>query len=258
MRQETLPSYDHAIGAWVPVEPEKVAPDGASYVLTSYNSSPPLYVVDAKTGNRRLILPQEREGPIQGSVWKVVQYASEGIYLWTGNGGMEIPVPGLWLLNPETGVVRLVDGSHYWGKVQRDVAWGLDEPNTRASASKVYRLDLRTGKVSTVYESKTQITLLSPTPEGEMLIDYGKTGTPQLALLAGPGSFVPVELPPGFPSIYNARMAKPGVWLAVFGSAWSGIALYLKGEGVTIMAVNHDSKPGVPAGFFYDAAGDCL
>src|SRR2546427_7269464 len=68
-RSETLPSYDRAIGAWVPVEPEKVAPDGATYVLTSYNSTPPLYLVDARTGKSRLILPQEHEGPIQGSAW---------------------------------------------------------------------------------------------------------------------------------------------------------------------------------------------
>lgn len=61
-RLETLPSYDQVIGAWVPVEPEKVAPDGASYVLTSYNNTPPLYLVDAKTGKRRLILPPEHEG----------------------------------------------------------------------------------------------------------------------------------------------------------------------------------------------------
>jgi hypothetical protein len=177
-----------------------------------------------------------------------VQYASEGIYLWTGNGGMEKPVPGLWLLDPTTGGVRLIDGSHYWGKVSGGVAWGLDEANTRASASNVYRLDLGTGQVGILYESKTNITLLSPTPDGEILIDYGETGSPRLALLAGPGSFIPVELPPGLPSIYNARLAQPGVWLAIYGSAWSGIALYVKGEGVTIMA----RSP-----LWLDAAGDC-
>ncbi len=258
VRLESVPSYNRAIGAWVPVEPEKVAPDGASYVLTSYNSTPPLYLVEAKTGNSRQLVPQEQEGPTPGSAWKVVQYASEGIYLWTGNGGMERPVPGLWLLDPKTGGVRLIDGSHYWGKVSGGAAWGLDEPNTRASASKVYRLDLATGQVSTLYESKTTIRLLSATPDGEILIDYGEIGSPRLALLAEPGSFIPIELPPAFPPIYNARLAQPGVWLAVFGEAWSGIALYLKGAGVTIMARNPDSRPGLPGGVFYDAAGDCL
>ena len=242
------PSYDRAIGAWVPAEWEKVAPGGASYVVTSYNSTPPLYLADAKTGNRRLILPTEHEGPIPGSAWKVVQYASEGIYLWTGNGGMEMPVPGLWLLNPETGGVRLIDGSHYWGMVSGGVAWGLDEAGTRASASKVYRLDLSTGQVSTLYDSKTLIRLVSPTPDGEILIDYGEIGSPRLALLAGPGSFTPIELPPAFPPIYNAHLSQLGVWLAIYGEAWSGIALYVKGEGVTIMARSQ---------LWVDAAGDC-
>jgi hypothetical protein len=246
MRQETLPSYDRAIGAWVPVESEKVAPDGTSYVLTSYNNTPPLYLVDAANGNRRLILPVEQEGPILGSAWKVIQYASEGIYLWTGNGGMEKPVPGLWLLDPATGGIRLVDGSHYWGKISGGAAWALDEAGTRASASKVYRLDLSTGQVSTLYESKTQIALLSPTPEGEILIDYGATGYPSLALLTVSGRFVPVEAPPFLPPIFSASLAPQGVWLAVYGSAWSGIALYVKGEGVTTMATS--AFPLVAAG----------
>src|SRR5467141_1270562 len=112
---------------------------------------------------------------------------------------MVMPVPGLWLLNPQTGSIRVIDGSHYLGKVSGRFAWALDEAGTRASASKVHRLDLRTGEVSMLYESKTNIALLSPTPAGEMLIDYGEIGAPRLASLAGPGAFVPVELPPAFP-----------------------------------------------------------
>jgi hypothetical protein len=243
-----LPSYNRAIGAWVPVEANKVAPDGATYVLTSYNSTPPLYLVDATTGSRRLIVSEENEGPIRGSAWKVIEYASEGIYLWTGNGGMEMPVPGLWLLNPQTGSIRLIDGSHYWGKVSGGFAWALDEAGTRASASRVHRLDLRTGQVSTLYESKTNIALLAPTPDGEILVDYGQIGHPQLASLAGPGQFVPIELPPAFPPIYSARLAPQGVWLAIYGELWSGIALYVKGEGVSIMA---------RSAFALEAAGAC-
>ena len=243
-----LPSYNRAIGAWVPVEANKVAPDGRSYVLTSYNSTPPLYLVDAMTGSRRLIVSEENVGPIRGSEWKVIEYASEGIYLWTGNGGMEMPVPGLWLLNPQTGSIRLIDGSHYWGKVSGGFAWALDEAGTRASSSRVHRLDLRTGEVSTLYEFKTNIALLAPTPDGEILVDYGQIGHPQLASLAGPGQFVPIELPPAFPPIYSARLAPQGVWLAVYGELWSGIALYVKGEGVTIMA---------RSAFALEAAGAC-
>jgi hypothetical protein len=237
-----VPSYDRAIEAWVPVEPPNVAPDGASYVLYENGFN----LVDARTGNRRLILSQV--GPTQGSEWQVVQYASEGIYLWTGNAGMAPTVPGLWLLDPQTGRVRLIDGSHYWGIVADGAAWALDEAGTRASASKVYRLDLRTGSVSVLHESKTLIRLLSATPDSAMLIDYGDVGSPRLALLAGPGLFVPVELPPAFPPIYSARLAPQGVWLAVYGELWSGIALYVKGEGVTIMA---------RSAFALEAAGAC-
>ncbi len=81
-----------------------------------------------------------------------------------------------------------------------------------------------------------------------MLIDYGAIGSPRLALLSQPGSFVPIELPPAFPPVYNARLAQPGVWLAIYGEAWSGVALYVKGEGVTIMARSH---------VWLDAAGGC-
>lgn len=78
-----LPSYDRVIGAWVPVEPEYVAPDGASYILHNESTlgndkSDYFYLVDAKTGNRRLLLP--KEGPMLGAYWTVVNYASEGIY----------------------------------------------------------------------------------------------------------------------------------------------------------------------------------
>jgi len=236
-----VPSYDRAIGAWVPVEVPNVAPDGASYVLHEGDT---FNLVDAKTGNRRLILSQV--GPGGGSQWQVVQYASEGIYLWTGDAGMAPTVPGLWLLDQHTGSVRLVDGSHYWGMVGSGAAWALDEAGTRAIASKVHRLDLGTGQVSTLYDSKSAIRLLSPTPDGEMLIDYGETGSPRLALLTVSGTFVPVELPPAFPPIFSASQAPQGVWLAVYGSAWSGIALYVKGEGVTVMA--NSNYPLVAAG----------
>jgi hypothetical protein len=241
-------SYNRAIGAWVPADAQNVAPDGSTYVLTNSNGTPPLYLVDARTGKQRLILPQEQEGPIPGSLWKVVNYASEGVYLWTGNGGMEKPVPGLWSLDPETGVVRLIDGSHYWGMVSGGYAWALDAAGTRADASKVYRLDLRTGQVSTLYESSRDVALISPTPDGEILIDYGEIGSPRLASLAGPGTFAPVELPPGFPTVDRARPAPEGVWISVYGELWSGIALYVKGEGVTVMA--RSTHP-------LDAAGIC-
>src|SRR2546428_12758122 len=104
------------------------------------------------TGSRRLIVSEENVGPIRGSEWKVIEYASEGIYLWTGNGGMEMPVPGLWLLNPQTGSIRLIDGSHYWGKVSGGFAWALDEAGNPARSSAGHPLGPRARAGRTLYE----------------------------------------------------------------------------------------------------------
>src|SRR6266446_326167 len=110
-----LPSYDRTIGAWVPMEPEYVAPDGSNYVLHNESTlgndkSGYFYLVDAKTGNRRLLLSQE--GPVLGAYWTVANYSSEGIYLTAPAYGMTKPVPGLWLLDPQTGGVRVINHDH--------------------------------------------------------------------------------------------------------------------------------------------------
>ena len=250
--QQHVPSYDRAIGAWVPVEPEYVAPDGASYVLHNESTlgndkSGYFYLVDAKTGNRRLLLSQE--GPIPGAYWTVVDYASEGIYLTAPAYGMTQQVAGLWLLDPKTGQVRLINGDHYWVMVAGGFAWAQDPPGHPVESSTVYRLDLHTGKVITSYEAKMDIRLLSPTPDGELLVTYGDISSPKVALLPGQGSLVAIALPFALPPIYSARIAPEGVWLAIYGEAWSGLALFVKGEGVTILARSQ---------YWLEAAGTCL
>src|SRR5579872_1963898 len=82
--QSHVPSYDRAIGRWVPVEANNVAPDGATYILHGDSSLPTngFYLVDARTGVRRLVLSADGPPQALGS-WTVVQYASEGVYLWS-------------------------------------------------------------------------------------------------------------------------------------------------------------------------------
>jgi len=64
-RLETdVPSYDRAIGGWVPVSIEKVAPNGATYVV---HNDPTVkgngfYLVDARTGAQQLIT--SADGPM--------------------------------------------------------------------------------------------------------------------------------------------------------------------------------------------------
>jgi hypothetical protein len=245
-----LPSYDRAIGAWVPVEYENVAPDGLSYVLyhdATTQVPNALYVVDAKTDTRRLI--PSAQAP--GSKWELVlDYASEGLYLAAPGYGMAPPLPGLWLLDPTTGGIRIIEGSHVWSKVAGGAAWSIEPLTPGAVSYKAYRLDLRTGHLTTWYETKTAIRPLSPTPDGGLLVVSGEVGSYRLAELTGPNIYVPLEVPADF-KLGNARLARPGVWL----SLTDGIALHTRADGVRVMA---NSAGQVLGGFgFYDAAGGC-
>jgi len=245
-----LPSYDRAIGAWVPVEYEYVSPDGASYVLYRDETTEvpnAFYLVDARSGARRLI--PSAQAP--DTKWQLVlDYANEGVYLAAPGNGMAPPVPGLWLLDPKTGDIRLIDRSHVWAKVAVGAAWSVEPFAPGAADYKVYRLDLRTGQVATWYETKTAIRPLSPTPDGGLLIVYGEVGSLHIAVLTAPNVYVPLKVPPDL-KLGNSRLARPGVWL----SLTDGIALYTKAEGVTVMA---SSAGYVPGGFgYYDAAGGC-
>jgi len=157
-----VPSYDRAIKAWVPVESRYSAPSGDSYILTNDAALPDpsaFYLVDVRTGTRRLVLG---DGPPQApGSWMVVNFASAGVYLWSA--GIET-VPGLWLLDPGTGKVRLVDGSHYWRMVANGVAWALDpEPSSGSSQTQgVFRLDIASGHVERWYE--TDLPVAAPSP----------------------------------------------------------------------------------------------
>jgi hypothetical protein len=230
----------------VPVEYESVAPDGASYILTNDSSLPKagdFYLVDVKTGTRKFAL--SGDGPPQAqSSWTIVRYAKEGVYLWSTG---IVTVPGLWLLDPTKGSVRLVDGTHYWGAVADGAAWALDPPFGAPSGTyRIYRLDLTNGAVTTWYEGSTPIRLLSPTPDGDVLVSYGDYGSGRLELLSSPNQLTPIDVPPDFPQIYGALLATPGVWLPF---PQNGLALYERGQGVRVMT------RGVSV---FSIAGGCL
>ena len=229
----------------MPVEYEKVSPDGTSYVLSDDPDTEvpnAFYLVGAKTGTRRLIPPGHMPG------YAVLDYASEGIYLASPGAGMALPVPGLWLLDPKTGDTRLIDNTHIWFKAASGAAWSIEPWAPGAASYKVYRLDLRTGQIATWYETKTAIRPVSPTAEGGLMVVDGVVGSYHLGVLTAPKTYVPVRVPAKF-DVGTARLARPGVWL----SQLNGIALYTKAEGVRIMAV---SAGDVPFAFF-DAAGGC-
>lgn len=239
-----VPSYDRAIGSWVPVEYNNVAPDGATYILHGDSSLPTngFYLVDSRSGTRRLILSADGPPQAPGS-WTVVRYASDGIYLWSA--GM-LTVPGLWLLDPLTGNVRLIDGSRYWQTVGGGAAWAIDPPHSGAASTyTVYRLDLATHQVNTWYQTTTVLSLLSPTADGGVLITYGEGSAAQVGLIAESNQLVPLGAPSRIYIGTEGYLSSPGVWIPLQPG---GIALYVKGEGLSIMS----SSPSI-----FSVAGDC-
>ena len=244
---EHMPSYDRAIGAWVPVERNYVAPDGAHYVLPL--SGPAvnapighaMYIVDAKTGSRRLILSSA--GPGSGRYWSgYADFEAEGIYLSALGGGSDAPqqVPGLWLLDPKTGAVRLVDGGRIWESIGGGFAWALDYPSVvGGTLFKVYRLDLATGQGTSWYESKTSLRPLSATSEGELLVGYGESG---FAVLGASHRLTVLDSPAI--NDFGSILATPGVWIAIT----SGVALYVKDAGIKVMARSESGNVIFPAG----------
>jgi len=246
-----VPSYDRAIKAWVPVEYRYVAPSGDSYILTNDAALPDpsaFYLVDVRTGTRRLVLG---DGPPQApGSWMVVNFAGAGVYLWSA--GIQT-VPGLWLLDPGTGKVRLVDGSHYWRMVANGVAWALDpEPSSGSSQTQgVFRLDIASGHVERWYETDlpvaapSPVSMLSPDADGHVLIEIGGDSAPRLGLVVGPDQFRPLDVPVGFPVVNDGYLQNPGVWLSLRGG---GLALYTASDGVRIMTRQTD---------IFDVAGGC-
>ena len=250
--QAHVPSYDRAIKAWLPVEYRYVAPSGASYILTGDLSLPDagaFYLVDVKTGTRRQVLGSNGPPQAPGS-WTVVDFASSGVYLWSA--GIQ-PVPGLWLLDPATGKVRLIDGSHYWNMIANGVAWALDPYPSSGSSQKqgVFRLDIASGQVERWYEADltaagpSPISMLSPDSDGHVLIEIGGDSAPRLGLVVGPGQFRPLDVPVGFPVVNEGYLRNPGVWLALRGG---GLALYTASDGVRIMTRQID---------IFEVAGGC-
>lgn len=234
----------------MPVEYQNVAPNGASYVLYRDDTAPvpnALYVVNARTGSKRLMSSAQAAG----SQWQfVLDYAADGIYLAAPGDGLAPPVKGLWLLDPTTNRIRLVESSHAWALVAGRAAWVVEASPGGVAPYRVYRLDLRTRQVSTWYQTKTDLRLLSATPEGGLLFAYGDVSSSRVAVLSAPNVFTPLAVPSGFKP-YHGLSARPGVWIALT----DGIALYVKGHGIKVMTHNTGTFPN--GAWFVDAVGGC-
>lgn len=135
--------YDRVVNRWLPVAPSFVAPDGRRYAAidpgvgaTATQARVPtrLLVYDAATDAalRVVTLP----GPID---YEILDFAATGIELVVAGPGIGAPLPGIWSVNPDTGIVAKISD----GYVSPSARWIRDSTGSQI----IYRD--ATGKTTT-------------------------------------------------------------------------------------------------------------
>ena len=106
------PYYDRAVNQWLPVEPSAVSPDGRRYAAiepgmdaTATHARVPtrLWVYDAATNAALRVVTMP--GAIE---YQIAHFASTGIELVVAGPGIGAPLPGVWSVNPDSGIVTKV------------------------------------------------------------------------------------------------------------------------------------------------------
>jgi hypothetical protein len=249
--------YDRALSRWLPTTRETVSNDGTRYAYSEGNayvsSQGRVHVVDVTSGVDRVIY--------SGSpVFGVVDFATEGIYL-TGAAAEGSP-RGLWLMNPGTGAVRLINRTIDGPQVGGGAAWGKDfnaaDPSPgpggiEGPSNTVVRLDLRSGaQTPWFYLPGTNLYLAGADAAGYPFVIAGRnsgsdfsTATQELWLVTAPAS--PTQLFTGSASEqYPIRLAaidSHGIWFdgktytAAPGTVW----LYSAGAIRVVATVNVDT-----------------
>jgi hypothetical protein len=216
-------TYDWAVLRWLPIWPDAVAPDGLSYLIPN-NDTAHWDLVDARTDSHRALMATKD--------WNPRSYQKEGIYLDKDFGGQPAGPPGLWLLDPSTGVIHQITSQGPWASIGAGAAWGFEGYGDGSIGTTLRRLDLKSGDVTIWYMS-----------DGAAYQTYGhdQVGRPLLATLytgggstvdifelTAPGELVkltptnepPTETPPPVPV-----SDQHGIWFAI----GTGIWLYSKG-----------------------------
>lgn len=238
-------SFDRAVNKWVPADWNHISPDGRRFVTEGLNSG--LSIVDAASGTSRAIAMPQVNG-----VWSVIDFTTAGVYL-TDIGGEGPADPGLWVLNPDSGEVRKLDGSQFWSQVDSRAAWGV---TTVAGAVLLRRLDLQTLAISTqlavAYHTPAvagdqSLELISIDAAGRPLVlmrDWQQPFPWHMALLTAPETLGDVTIPTdwaGWPVADNgdpfqawrdvrALRLTGGIWM-VGSDSFKGLAL-LSSDGI--------------------------
>lgn len=229
-------SYDRAVNRWIPVAWNYLSPDGQRFVWSASD----LHVVDVNTSSDKVIrMPQ-----VNGFAWTVIDFNSGGIYV-TPIGGEAAPEPGLWVVNPDSGVVRKLDGTQSWTQVDSKAAWGVVVGD---SDMRLSRMDLlsgaRTTQLTVPYHRSLQpgdmsVELIALDPNGRPLVllrDWQRPYPWHLALLYGPETLRQVVLPDGWAAGWPIVGDDPS-------QSGRGVHGYLLSQGIWM--IGNNSFPGV-------------
>ena len=274
--------YDlaYAAGRWLPVQPSRVSPDGTSYAYTTVTSAVPgrqstsaLFVHDVTTGRDRQVWNGEGAGQVLG-------WGPGGVYFTrqpvTVSG---VRSPELWVVDPANragshrvgpaGFQRIAGGAA-WGTVYGPVTNDAAGSPIGAPPSRIDRMDLRDGSVTTWYTAPAGLSASVAGVDGQghpvlfvNMSEKGQAGppsssNPQPGVPSNPASWggnpAPTVLPPpqvllltgpnqtrtisagsdtAFRPNVPASGDSHGIWLSVPGSLW----LYRNGSLTKVAAI---------------------
>ena len=167
--------FDAAVNRWLPVPRAAVSPDGRRYAYTegwsaSPASKPRVHVVNAATGADIRVATMPDAQP-----YTVIDFTASAVYLGIRYEGS---APGVWRLDPTTGLVSKVSSSLY---TPDDVWLGQVDPRDPAPYLRPFdggaepdRIDYRVGGATTTW-------LYRP---GQALYWMPFAGSPALLVLA--------------------------------------------------------------------------
>jgi hypothetical protein len=222
-------TYDRAVGKWLPVGRNAVAPDGKHYAFT-FIGSEGIYIVDASTG------AQTELG--DGKLWNVLDVEAEGVYA-VNLPALNQPGAGLWLL-PFTGTPSQIIATGYWSAVGGGAAYGTETSSVPQGATvTLLRLDLKTAKSEpwfSVANASSNVIGFDGSGAPVIVDNYQTTqyGQP----FYGSEMWVVPALGKGYPIIGNPNSNgaivgdSHGIWISSGSQTW----VYISGQGMLLAA----------------------
>jgi hypothetical protein len=251
-----VPFYDRAASRWVPAPASQALADGSGYAYTTWNPNTSIstaHIVNVASGKAKsfdLSLPQ----------WDpyVADFRANGVYLLSGSalGG---PGEGAWLLDPQTGAVKLLRQIHSAWAARDGYAWAARfdsrdktvwAPSELAPANSLVRIDLATGAETIwFYRAGSYPWFVGLDSFGRPLVLLGGPTGNEIRLIDQPGSSGALVYAGSIAGLDYMQGDRDRLW---FGNA-RGIYLYRPGRGFQKVFA-YDADPATsdriePAGF---------